>query len=79
MNSNITDVPRRALRRARGILGIGPSVRRLEAELRIERERVSRLEADLDELRRDSLRVAELVDLVERELTPGAPPAKQTG
>lgn len=34
-------------------------------------ERVDRLERELDEYRRDSLRVAEMLDLVETQLTPG--------
>lgn len=51
---------------------INPSAGRLEAELRVERDRITRLEQELDELRRDSLRVAELVDLVEQRLTPGS-------
>ncbi|GAA2177100.1 hypothetical protein GCM10009847_01670 [Leucobacter tardus] len=33
--------------------------------------RVEALERELDEYRRDSLRVAELIDLVETKLTPG--------
>lgn len=33
-------------------------------------ERVDRLERELDEYRRDSLRVAEMLDLVETQLTP---------
>lgn len=48
----------------------GAHIRRLQAELQTERERITRLETELDELRRDSLRVAELVDLVEQRLTP---------
>ncbi|MCW2289871.1 hypothetical protein EDF60_2748 [Leucobacter luti] len=48
----------------------GAHVRSLHSELQAERERITRLEAELDELRRDSLRVAELVDLVEQRLTP---------
>ncbi|MBL3699715.1 DUF6752 domain-containing protein [Leucobacter luti] len=60
---------RRALSRLRGRLG-GTRSRGIRAELEAERERITRLEAELDELRRDSLRVAELVDLVERRLTP---------
>lgn len=36
------------------------------------RARVDNLERELDEYRRDSLRVAELMDLVEQQLTPGA-------
>lgn len=32
--------------------------------------RVSRLEAELDEYRRDSLRVAEILDILEERLTP---------
>lgn len=37
------------------------------------RARVDRLEREVDELRRDSRRVAEMLDLVEQHLTPGAP------
>lgn len=48
----------------------GGRVRRLAVELQHERERISQLEAELDELRRDNLRVAELLDLVESRLTP---------
>lgn len=48
----------------------GRQVRRLAEELTLERERITRLEAEIDELRRDSLRVAELLDLVEERLTP---------
>ena len=54
----------RVLRRVRRLLA-PPSVRHLE-------ERITALERELDEYRRDSLRVAELVDLVETHLTPGA-------
>lgn len=36
------------------------------------RARVDNLERELDEFRRDSLRVAEILDLVEESLTPGA-------
>ncbi len=68
---NQSSLPRRALGRVRRVFGRhGATVHRLEQELQVERERISRLEADLDELRRDSLRVAELMDLVERGLTP---------
>lgn len=35
-------------------------------------ERVAELEAELDEYRRDRLRMAELMDLAEQRLTPGA-------
>ncbi|SJN12967.1 hypothetical protein FM113_16295 [Leucobacter sp. 7(1)] len=48
----------------------GGRVRHLAVELQHERERISQLEAELDELRRDNLRVAELLDLVESRLTP---------
>lgn len=48
----------------------GGRVQRLRRDLELERERITRLEAELDELRRDSLRIAELVDLVESRLTP---------
>lgn len=41
-------------------------------ELREVNARVEALERELDEYRRDSLRVAELIDLVETKLTPGA-------
>lgn len=37
-------------------------------------ERVSELEHELDEYRRDSLRIAELMDLAEQRLTPGITP-----
>ncbi|WP_416443796.1 methyltransferase [Leucobacter sp. HNU] len=43
------------------------------AELEALTERVRELENELDEYRRDSLRVAELLDLAEQRLTPGAP------
>ncbi|RKQ85937.1 LicD family protein [Mycolicibacterium mucogenicum 261Sha1.1M5] len=39
-------------------------------------ERVSELEHELDEYRRDSLRIAELMDLAEQQLTPPAPGAR---
>lgn len=35
------------------------------------RARVDNLERELDEYRRDSLRVAEILDLIEASLTPG--------
>lgn len=53
---------------------LNPRASQLEAELRIERERIDRLEDELAELRRDSLRIAELTDLIEDRL---APPAAQ--
>ena len=37
------------------------------------RARVERLERELDELRRDGRRVAEMLDLLEQRLTPGDP------
>lgn len=40
-------------------------------ELREVTARVEALERELDEYRRDSLRVAEMLDLVEAKLTPG--------
>lgn len=43
------------------------------AELEALTARVRELESELDEYRRDSLRVAELLDLAEQRLTPGAP------
>lgn len=62
---------RRAVGRARRILGTPhETIARLEDELHVERERITRLEAELDELRRDSLRVAELIDLAEQAFTP---------
>lgn len=68
---NLSSLPRRAFGRVRRLFSRrGTTVHRLEQQLQAERERISRLEADLDELRRDSLRVAELMDLVERGLTP---------
>lgn len=68
---NLSSLPRRAFGRVRRVFSRrGSAVHRLEQQLQAERERISRLEADLDELRRDSLRVAELMDLVERGLTP---------
>lgn len=36
------------------------------------RARVEALEHELDEVRRDNLRVAELMDIVEQRLTPGS-------
>lgn len=69
---NQRSLPQRALGRARRALALRrTTVHRLEQELQAERARISRLEADLDELRRDSLRVAELIDLAEQTLTPG--------
>lgn len=35
--------------------------------------RVDELERELDEVRRDNLRVAEMLDLIETRLTPGYP------
>ncbi len=68
---NEPNAARRALGRARRVLGTPhDAIARLEAELQAERERVSRLEYEIDELRRDSLRVAELIDLAERAFTP---------
>lgn len=51
---------------------LDPRANRIRAQLDIERERIDRLEAELAELRRDSLRVAELTDLIEGRLTPPA-------
>lgn len=42
----------------------------IEAELHTAVELVARLEAEVVELRRHSLRIAELVDLAEQHLTP---------
>lgn len=42
------------------------------AEVETLRERVTELENELDEIRRDNLRVAELIDLAEQTLTPGS-------
>lgn len=36
--------------------------------------RIGELERELDELRRDNLRVAEMLDLIEERLTPGFAP-----
>lgn len=47
-------------------------------ELRELRDRVAELEQELDESRRDSLRVAEMLDLVEERLTPSAPSTSDT-
>lgn len=41
------------------------------AEVETLQERVTELENELDEIRRDNLRVAELIDLAEQTLTPG--------
>lgn len=40
--------------------------------------RVDALERELDEYRRDSLRVAEMLDLIEEQLTPGVGAARPT-
>lgn len=47
-----------------------PRLGQLEAELRVERERITLLEVQVLELRRDSLRIAELTDLLETRLEP---------
>ncbi len=62
--------PRRGSLAAAGRRLVGGRARELEAQLQIERDRITQLEIEIDELRRDSLRVAELVDLVEQRLTP---------
>lgn len=63
-----------ARRKLGRLAGSGSRVVALQRELQLERERVSRLEAEIDELRRDSLRVAELIDLAEQALTPTKAP-----
>lgn len=60
------------------LTGSGSRLIALQHELQTERERVSRLEAEIDELRRDSLRVAELIDLAEQKLTPATTPPSPT-
>ncbi|MBP1327127.1 hypothetical protein JOF28_002359 [Leucobacter exalbidus] len=47
-----------------------PSVSGIADELQHERDRVTALEHEIDELRRDSLRIAELTDVLEQRLTP---------
>ncbi|WP_255808438.1 DUF6752 domain-containing protein [Leucobacter aridicollis] len=47
------------------VLNVFSAHRRLAA-------RIDELERELDEYRRDSLRVAEILDLIEEHLTPGA-------
>lgn len=47
-----------------------PRLGQLEAELRVERERITLLEVQVLELRRDSLRIAELTDVLETRLEP---------
>lgn len=54
------------------LTGSGSRVVALQQELRVERVRISQLEAEIDELRQNSLRVAELIDLAEQTLTPPA-------
>lgn len=49
---------------------LNPSTGAVQAALAVERERINRLEEELAELRRDSLRIAELTDLLENRLTP---------
>ena len=58
---------RRLLGRA---AGSDARVAALHQELQLERDRISQLQSEIDELRRDSLRVAELIDLAEHALTP---------
>lgn len=78
MTDHGPSLPRRALGRARRwVTDHGATIAQLEAELREERARVDRLETEIDELRRDSLRVAELLDLAEQVFTPGSDPAHQ--
>lgn len=55
---------------SRAFRALNPRLARVEAELRHERERIDQLQSELSELRRDSLRVAELTDLIEGRLTP---------
>ncbi|MGO3146365.1 MAG: DUF6752 domain-containing protein [Leucobacter sp.] len=57
----------RLKRYARRVLNVFPSSPNPELEAR-----VSQLEHELDEYRRDSLRVAEMLDLIEQQFTPGA-------
>ena len=61
---------RRLKRLARRVLNIVPAKPNAELHARIDR-----LERELDEYRRDSLRVAEMLDIIEEQLTPGAPDA----
>lgn len=49
---------------------MNPRLSKLEDEVRTERERINLLETELAELRHDSLRIAELTDLIEDRLTP---------
>jgi len=58
---------RRLKRLARRVLNIFPAKPNAELHARIDR-----LERELDEYRRDSLRVAEMLDIIEEQLTPGA-------
>lgn len=58
--------------KSRVIRALNPRASQLAAELSIERDRISKLETEVIELRRDSLRIAELTDLIEARLTPSA-------
>lgn len=44
----------------------------IEAELKSALELVARLEAEVDELRENNLRIVELIDVAEQQLTPKA-------
>ena len=68
----------RARRTLGRVAGSGSRVVALQQELRVERERISQLEAEIDELRQNSLRVAELIDLAEQTLTPPTEPSAQS-
>ena len=59
------------------LLRAGQSSTRAEVETL--RARVTELENELEEVRRDNLRVAELIDLAEQTLTPGAAPRPAPG
>ncbi|WP_336660607.1 hypothetical protein [Leucobacter sp. USHLN153] len=67
----IPNLMRRAAGRARRTLQSRPTpVARLESDLRAQQDRIDELQLEIDELRRDSLRVAELIDLAEQAFTP---------
>jgi len=64
-------VRRRLSRRRPVSLNRASRVARLEAEVASLSDRVRELAEEVDEARRDSLRIAELTDIVERRLSSG--------
>lgn len=56
------------------ILTSRKSFEAMRSEIQRLRTEIRTFELELDELRRDSLRVAEMLDLVEQHLTPAATP-----